>query len=71
MRGWTIKPESGPARKTIDMSDLESPNDNRYGEARRGVKTYNRVQNENPTVAHLNGPNNLQTEHAHSKDRHL
>ena len=31
MRGWTTSPEIGPARKTIDIADLDSPSDMRYG----------------------------------------
>lgn len=31
MRGWTTSPEMGPARKTIDIADLDNPRDMRYG----------------------------------------
>jgi hypothetical protein len=38
--GCTIKPERGPARKTIDMKLLERPSDTKYGDAKRR-KNYN------------------------------
>lgn len=35
MRGWTMRPERGPAMKTRDIRDLERPREMRYGEAAR------------------------------------
>ena len=31
--GCTMRPESGPARKTIAISDLDRPSESKYGEA--------------------------------------
>lgn len=33
IRGWTTRPDKGPAMNTSDMRDLDSPRERRYGEA--------------------------------------
>ena len=48
IKGCTISPDRGPATNTIDMRDLESPRERRYGDAVWRMKW--RMSQNNPKI---------------------